>query len=134
MIAIQCIQMYPISIRIPDDLMAAIRKDKAVMDRSLSWVIVDCLKGRYGNAGNDDSNQAGKVGGSGNASSLPIVRKAKSSAKRLHQVQSMCDELAGRGELEHQSKDRALPEDASRHEGHRIANQGHYCLTCMCEI
>ena len=120
-----------ISLRLPADLVAELRAEAKREERSLAWVVAWRLRGTHRPS---EADKTGTTSGSGNPPTVPAVRNAKSPKKRLHPVQPMRSELAGRGELGRQPEGGAVPEDAGNHEGHRIANQGRYCLTCRCVI
>jgi hypothetical protein len=88
--------------------------------------------------GRSGSGSEGKIGGSGDNASLPVLRPKKSAAKRLHPVQPMRGELAGRGEHRQEPDHRAEAEvhgvdlAQCRAQGHRILNFGGElkCVTC----
>jgi hypothetical protein len=92
---------------------------------------------------NDDGGRSGKgsagaVGGSGDNATMPVLRPKKGAAKRLHPVQPVRGELAGRGEHRQEPDHRAEAEvhgvdlAQCRAQGHRILNFGGElkCVTC----
>src|SRR5689334_51928 len=115
-------------------LIARLKSDAALAGKTLREWCIGLLGGNDGTGRPFEADPTGKTSRSGKPSKLPSVRNAKGSKKRLHPVQPVRPELARRGELGRESKGGAVSEDAGNHEGHRIANQGRYCLTCKCQI
>ena len=80
--------------------------------------------------GNDElrgarGGEGGSVGGSGDGASVPVLRKGKSKAKRLHEMPDVRKELAGGGGFD----ERPATEP---HEGHRTSPYGdkRWCSDC----
>ena len=81
--------------------------------------------------GNDElrgarGGEGGSVGGSGNGASVPVLRKGKSKAKRLHEMPDVRKELAGGGGFDERP-------ETEPHEGHRTSPYGdkRWCSDCQ---
>jgi len=89
-----------ISIRIPNDLLAEVQLLAERERRSRAQIILMRLSDgllRSGEAGGVSDRVQKAVGdGGGYGTSVSVVPKAKGEAKRLHSLQPMRDELAGR--------------------------------------
>jgi predicted transcriptional regulator len=121
------------TLRVPTDVMEAI--DALTRERGCSRaeVVIEAMREKTERINHGTANsttgagrsEEGKAGGSGNGTTLPVLREAKSQAKRLHPMQSVRDELAGRREPVAGPK-------GQPHADHRTMPYGekHWCSDC----
>lgn len=86
-----------ISLRIPDDLLAAVDGLAQSDGRSRNSFVVRTLRGAiHGNGRIDEQHASATPSGSGHRTELPVLPEAKGRKKQLHPVQPLRRELAGR--------------------------------------
>lgn len=116
---------------VPEELVRTLKSTAAVRGLTLREHCISVLEGNNDrNSKRDDvgrvhvSDKGRAVGGGRNDASVPVLPKAKGSAKHVHSVQSVRDELVqGSGHHETSSCEAA---------GHQLfrSGDGWFCATC----
>lgn len=114
-------------------LVTRLKADAALAGQTLRAHCIRLLEGTNGSS-NVDVRAAGAIEAesqerSGNGTRLPVVRKTKSKAQRLHPVQPMRDKLAGGREHHGESQGGTLAEVHAGHQTYKAGEQ-QYCSTC----
>src|SRR5580658_1208995 len=85
----------PTTIRLTPELLADLDAEAVRLERSRSWVILRRLHANNRGSGSEPARPAERTR---DRAAVPVLPKAKGSAKRLHPLQSVRGELAGGGD------------------------------------
>ena len=90
--------MKLISLRVPDELLCRVEAQAKTERRSRSQMLVKLLEDLYADLRGTGVEPTGQTEQTRNRATVPVLPKAKGSAKRLHTVQSVRGKLAIRGD------------------------------------